>query len=508
MSDRHYLLRVMGLSAVPRLVTSTLTLISFPLMVRSLGASAFGVVVYIGAITSVLESFVDFGVSSAAGKGIAAAREAQSEVLGAVVRRWTRLQATVALLGLVPLLGASYVVAVFGSHVTFSVDVLVTLVFATWVTISLNFVRASLTSLLAFRSLAMLDSTESLIRSASWLCVAYLMPSALGLAIANVATAVCASIVGATLLKRRLPHRTLPSDLEHAAVAESSELSLRYMLRESASFLWLRLATRVFLSAPIVVFGKLFGSEVVGVVGAFNKIVDLTTFPFSVIGNALAVRATGVAARGVEAVRSLWDVVARLVAVAVVAAVTVYLGAQLLARLLTPSSHLAAAILSVLSVSVITMAVQALVTPMSDYVGALGSRNVLLTVFTFIQVAAIWVGAVTLGPLGAVGAYVLVLVLKNIGYVLIALRAFFPATRYVVRSEVVYFLAAVAGSLIATILVAHAGGLDRAASRRLVGTAVEIILFWTLLFLGLIVHAPAKRFFITRSFFEFQPEHG
>src|SRR2546430_11712468 len=91
MSDRHYLLKVMGLSAIPRLVTFGLTMISFPLMIRALGASQFGVVIFIGAITSVLESFVDFGVSSAAGKEVAAAKETRNVSLGSVIREWARL---------------------------------------------------------------------------------------------------------------------------------------------------------------------------------------------------------------------------------------------------------------------------------------------------------------------------------------------------------------------------------------------------------------------------------
>ena len=292
MSDRHYLFKVIGLSAAPRFATMGLTMVSFPLMVRALGPGNFGVVVYIGAITIVMESFVDFGVSSAAGKGIAAARETGLLPLAAVVRRWARLQAIVALAGLLPMLFITYHAASTSTQIHFSVEVLVTLVLATWLTISLNFVRASLTSLLAFRSLAAVDTFESLIRSASWLSVAYFMPTTLGLAVANVVVALCASSVGAVLLWRAV-RRAHAVALAVGDVAESGheQLSLSHMLRESGDFLWLRLATRVFTSIPLFIFGRLFGSELVGVVGAFTKIVDLATFPFSVIGNALAVRA-------------------------------------------------------------------------------------------------------------------------------------------------------------------------------------------------------------------------
>src|SRR5262245_32338949 len=99
MSDRHYLLKVIGLSAIPRVVTATLTIVTFPLMMRALGADGYGVVVFIVATTAVLESFVDFGASAAAGKEIAAARESGVTNLGAIVRVWARLQLTIAGIG-------------------------------------------------------------------------------------------------------------------------------------------------------------------------------------------------------------------------------------------------------------------------------------------------------------------------------------------------------------------------------------------------------------------------
>src|SRR5215471_16573295 len=102
MSDRHYLLRVLGISAIPRFIGFGLKFVTFPLMMRNLGAAQFGVVVYLSAIITVLESFVDFGVSSAAGKEIAVARELNSLPLVTVVKKWARLQAVVIVIGLLP----------------------------------------------------------------------------------------------------------------------------------------------------------------------------------------------------------------------------------------------------------------------------------------------------------------------------------------------------------------------------------------------------------------------
>lgn len=510
MSDRHYLLKVMGLSAAPRIVTMVLTMVSFPLMVRALGPSNFGVIVFIGAITAVMESFVDFGVSSAAGKAIAAARETGTVPLATVVQRWARLQATVALIGLLPLVGFTYLAASANSRIEFGVTVLVLLVLAAWITICLNFVRASLTSLLAFRSLAILDSFESVVRSASWLCVAYRVPSTLGLATANVLTALSASGVGAVLLWRSV-RRGHATSLATGEGKESSHatLSLRHMLHESGTFLWLRFATRIFLSVPLLMFGRLFGSEVVGVVGAFAKIIDLASFPFSVIGNALAVRAVGVAARGASAAKSLWDVVARIIAVAVLAATTVYLCANVFMHLLTPGIQGAAAIMRVLSITVVTTAISAVVTPMSDYVGALRLRNILLTGFAVVQALAIWTGAKAFGEFGALGAYVIVLSLMNCGYVVIALAAFFPSARYEFRSEVSYFLKTTFAALVLTLSLRHLFGLSRvSSSHTFLGVIIDVAVFWVIVLASIALHGPAKRFFITKTFFDFQPGHG
>ena len=70
----RYLLSVIGFSSVPRLITSVLTLISFPLLVRAVGTSDYGVFVYVSAMLTILVLFADFGVASAAGKTIAEAR--------------------------------------------------------------------------------------------------------------------------------------------------------------------------------------------------------------------------------------------------------------------------------------------------------------------------------------------------------------------------------------------------------------------------------------------------
>jgi len=500
----------MGLSAIPRLVTFGLTMLSFPLMIRALGARQFGVVIFIGAITSVLESFVDFGVSSATGKEVAAARETKTVALDSVIRTWARLQAKVALIGLLPLLGVTYAVAWASSNIEFNARVVLALVFATWITISLNFVRACLTSVLAFKALAALDAFESIFRSASWLVVAYGAPSTMGLALANVTTAACASVLGVTILRHFLKgYRVATASAKEQLPTTHVVLSLQNMLKESFNFLWLRLATRVFTAIPTVIFGRMFGSELVGIVGAFAKIVELMNFPFAVIGNALAVRAAGVVAKGNAAANMLWDLVSRLIAVALMLSLTLYLSAEVIARVLLPNAPNAGRVISILSVTGITLAVSSVVGPMSDYVGALRSRNILLTGFAFIEVIAIWMGARILGDVGAIGAYVLVLILMNCGYVMVALKAFFPAAHYHPRAEVGYFITITVAAFLLTFILGRVFGLDHLASlNSFYDRLIDIAFFWLTVLTCLALHHRAKKFFLTRVFFDFQTQNS
>jgi O-antigen/teichoic acid export membrane protein len=496
-TDRHYLLKVLGISAVPRVITFLLKLLSFPLMVRSLGATQFGVVVYIGAVIAVLESFVDFGVSSAAGKEIAVTRETSSASLSVIIKKWALFQASAALIGLLPLLLATYLVTSLGSNIMFTLQVLIVMVLASWVNIGLNFVRATLTSILAFKSLGGLDAFESVTRSVGWLVVAYYVPTTAGFAWASLLSVLSASIVGIIILWR-LVAEFYASDLASLGGNDNVRLHHGSMLKESLNFLWLRLVTRVFQSIPVMVLGRMFGSEVVGVVGAFNRIVELINFPFGVIGNALAVRAPGVIARGVGASRTLWDAVSRFIAVSVMLAATSYLGAEMLSRLLLPASPGAVSLLTILAITVITNAISSVVAPMSDYVGGLRSRNLLLTAFSVFQIAIIILGGMVDGALGAIIAYVLVLVLMNTGYVLIALRMFFPQGDYRIRREINYFMLMSVFGLLLSIALRRGVSLDRWAQ------VVSIALFWITVIGSLLLHRPSKKFFLSRIFFDFQ----
>ena len=477
-------------------------------MIRAVGASKYGVIVYIGAIIAIFESVADFGVSSAAGKAIATARESGVAPLGAVIKKWARLQTITAIGGLLPLLIASYFAASAGSHMKFGLGVLILLVSAAWITIFFNFVQACLTSMLAFKSLAALNTFDSIVRSASWLAVAFFMPTTFGLALASLVNAGCSSAVGIVILRRLASRHKIPDVAANAGLPGglgAVHLGSRDMLKESLGFLWLRLSTRAYQSVPSLIFARMFGAEVVGVVGSVGNIINMIGFPFGVIGNALAVRAPGVVSKGDAAATALWDAASRFIAVSLMLAATVYLSAEFMAHLLLPSSHDAPVLTAILSMTVFTTGISSVVAPMSDYVGGLQSRNILLTVFAFVQIPIILFGGYVFGAKGALIAYVLAHVLKNFGYVIIALKVFFRGARYRLRPEIGYFLVITSMALLFARILGGMADADHLFMLRFMNVAfVKVAFFWFIAFAGLFLHQASKKFFLTKSFFDFQ----
>lgn len=501
MDNRNYLLKVLGLSAIPRIVTFALKMISFPLMVRSLGASEYGIIVYIMSVIAVLESFVDFGVSSAAGKDLAVIRETSTISLDFMIKRWAKLQFIVAISGLIPLLLATYFIAMYYSNIKFSLNVMILLVFATWSTIFINFTRACFNSILAFRAVAILDVTDSIMRSIGWLWIAYYMPTTFGYAIANLFASVFISLFGVFILlfiiskyKKSIRSSEIPENI-----------SVKYMLDESLTFLWLRLITRLFHAVPIIIFGRLFSSELVGIIGAFSKIVELFNFPFAVIGNALAVRAPGVVAKGYAASRALWDAAARFISISIIISISVYIGSEFLAEILFGNSRQdTVRLISILSATVFTTIASSIIAPMSDYVGALKSRNYLLTLLTVIQGPIIYLGGVFFDSIGSLAAYVTILFFMNIGYAIISIKHFFKSSHYVIRFEIIYLnfivlLSALFIYYIDTLFKTY--GLSNCTNINIV--FIEILIFWLIIGLFIISNKNIKKYLFTRNFFEY-----
>ena len=257
-------------------------------------------------VIAVFESFIDFGISSASGRAIAREREKKVKILE-YLKKWLLFQIKVSSIGVIPFLIVYYISKDFQSNT--DITVLFIMILTSWLTIFINFGRSSLTSLLNFKYLAFLDTFESILRSLSWLYVAFFHSTLFGLVSALLITCILTLIFCSILLIFIIKNQTKPNN--HIEIKTNN----KKMLNESLEFLWLRFITRAFQSIPIIIFGKLFDVKSVGTIGAFNKIIEITNLPFSVIGNGIAVRAQSVLDNGLRHVNKIWDVAFRVLSV-------------------------------------------------------------------------------------------------------------------------------------------------------------------------------------------------
>jgi hypothetical protein len=168
-----------------------------------------------------------------------------------------------------------------------------------------------------------------------------------------------------------------------------------------------------------------------------------------------------------------------------------------------PDSQNATRLIAILSVTVVTTGIASVIAPMSDYVGALRSRNILLTVFALGQVPIIWLASHFFGETGGIVSYVVVLILMNLGYVKIALSVFFPTEKYRLRSEFSYFVAITTVAVLLTLLAHRAFGFESFSGLANHVSLLDIALSWSIVLGSLFLYQPAKRFFLTRVFFDF-----
>jgi O-antigen/teichoic acid export membrane protein len=496
----RYLVSVLGFSSVPRLITSVLTLVSFPIVLRAVGAEEYGVFVYATAMLSIVVLFADFGVAAAAAKAIAEARARGQAAARRQLLRCVRLQASVGSIGLIPVAAVSWAVASTSTTVVLEDSFLLTMILATWLAVAVAFARACLQAYLAFGWLAVLDTVESTVRTGCWLLAAWLEPSGMGLAIATLVTSVATALLGIALVFVKA--RVAPD-----AGDENDDPSIvrpyRGLIEDSVGFMGLGLATRVFTSAPYIVFGRLLGAEVVGVVGAFARLLEMVSLPFLVLGNALAVRAYEVKRAGLRAVVSLWNACFRFSVVAAGVTGLFLLGAELAARVLVPDSASAPVLFSILAIIVLTHSMSSFLPTMADFVGGLRRRTAFLSILAFAQIPLLWVAAEQWGDRGAVAAYALVNVVMICGYVAIAKKAFFGQEGYALPRYLVQAFAAIAVALgIAAVAKSKVGQAIPSSSAEMV-TLLSVLSYVAVVCAAFVGMKGLRERFLTLSVFEF-----
>lgn len=445
MSDHNYLYRVLGLSFLPRVLTFLLTLISFPLMVRGLGAGEYGIIVYLTSVAIVLEIPAGFGVSGAVGRAMALHRASAPHKLREELANWARWQMTVCVCSLPVSVAIGYLSVTMWVRQDIPTGLLAVVILSLYVSVFTSFSKAVLTSMLRFKHLAMLEAFESLTRSAGWFAVGIIFKTVWALALAQLATAVGVLSLAIFFLTRSV--KEMPASEEGVFdEAAAAALSPGGMFRQSLAFLMLLLGTRAYQALPVMLVSKLLGFEVAGILGAFARIAELVNVPFIVVGNALMVRVPEIHQRGIVIITRYWDMLSRLAVVALGVGFGFWLISDAISTWMLPASALAPSLFAIQSALIFFRAISDLAAPAADYVGGLKRRVYFLSAFAAVQLPFIWLGWCLGGVHWAVAAMVLSYSTMVIGYIAIARSVFFGGARYRPPSV------AIGGAILVTII--------------------------------------------------------
>lgn len=424
--EKNYLFKVLGLIGIPKLITFILTIICFPILLHALGAEQYGLFIFTVAALSLFEVLVDFGISLASGKAVAAVRACQPAAICNEFFVWVKMQAAFLAFGFLPMVLAAYMVV--KDRTSFQdTTLLIVVAMSAIFNVVVNFVRTNLQSLLAFKSLSVLDTSESIIRSSGMLLVALQFPTTLALAYSTLATSVFSSLTAMILITLRL--RGLQKD--HSSTSTlvmqkwpGSQATIKSRIRESASFLWMRISTRLFQDAPLLIIGRILGAELVGIIGAYRKIIELVSTPFIIIGSALAVRVVEYSRKGSNLMEHLWSAVFRISSIGLPIALALFMTSDLAAHKLLPNNPNAGLMFSVLSVSIFPYILACIFPAMTDYMGGLFLRNCVVTAFAIVNIVATYWAASRGDHLLVVGCYLLIYSCMSIGYLVIAANLF------------------------------------------------------------------------------------
>lgn len=433
MRDGSYLIKVLGLSGVPKLVTFALSLTTLPIVLRSVGAAQYGILLYVGAALSICEVLIDFGVSAAVGRCMAELRSSRPQALRPEIFAWARLQAIFLAGGFVPMLLIAHFVLSAGRTES-TAGLLAVLSGTLGLNVVLNFCRPCLQSLLAFKAISLLDTSQSVLRSLAQLAAATFMPNALGLATAGLATSAVVAALAVFVLVDRISKHASPSE------DSASAMSMPDRIRASAAFLWLRLSIRMHSEIPLLLIGRFVGPELVGIIGAFIRVREILSTPYLIVGNALMVRVHEIRERGLQAMFSLWDSALRIVSTAVFLAAFFNLAAELLGTALLPRVADAPKVFCILAPLIFVASLSSILVPISDYLGPLTRRSAVLSVMLMFQVPVLMLSISLWGASGAVSAYVVNELTLAVVYFFLVQRIFFGTCEWLVRREVVTFV--------------------------------------------------------------------
>jgi O-antigen/teichoic acid export membrane protein len=450
MSKNKYILETLFYIGFPKIFTFFISLISFPILIRSFGAYNYGTVLYISSTISIFEVLIDFGVPSAAGKSLSIYRVKSPHFIKNEFTTWFKMQLVTILIGVLPLFLVSKYILATTSKFNITNEILVIAIITVLTNAILSFLRPILTSLLAFKFLSILDTVESILRSFSYIMIAFFSPNIIGYLSASLIISILSTILAFTFVLAKINNYTVDNFNEKDKTQFIT--NYKFNLLESIQFLWLKLFTRLYQELPTFLIGKLAGPEIIGVIGAFKRILEIVSTPYLIIGNSLSVKIHELHNKGKKAFLDFWTVIIKILSTSLIFVILLYFSSNILGSIFLPTLKYAGDYFTILTLMIPATCVFGLIAPMSDYFGGLKSRNKLLTFFLIFQLPFFYLSTY-LGNEAILITYVSINILLSIGYILISNQIFFDTYRIKINRSIVNFILYLFISFIISLLI-------------------------------------------------------
>jgi O-antigen/teichoic acid export membrane protein len=214
----------------------------------------------------------------------------------------------------------------------------------------------------------------------------------------------------------------------------------RTRFRDCCGFMWIRLSTKLFSDAPIFIIGKVLGDELVGLVGVARKIIEISGVPYLIIGNALMVRIVEISKKGSFALKPVWDTSTRIASTAFPFFSVMYLSSDYLSNVFFSRNYSSIHEFQWALFIFIPYIFSCVLTPLSDYLGGIVKRSMILPVVAILQIFIIWIAAHFWGNRGAILSMVICYFLIVILYSAITAKLLINSLIPRVQKDVGYFI--------------------------------------------------------------------
>lgn len=284
--NNKYLIKGFTFNLTPKLFSFLFSLIVFPIFIKNFGLKTYGEFIYLTSVFTLIEPFLSFGVSDAAGKDLSEKR--LNNFNNNIITDWIKFQLGTILI-ISPIL---YIIFYFLNNTDLNFKFLLIIYSSTVFSILNLLFKTILNSLLQYKLTSIIDLIESISRNLVFLIVCFYFNSLFFLIFFTTVL----NLIILFLLIIAVYYKYY----RNVQITEKKSLFKYSKFNESFKFTLLIFSTRTFQFVPIYIIKLFFGSEINGIYGSFNKLLEITTLPSSIIGNLLKYKVKEVLSKTIE----------------------------------------------------------------------------------------------------------------------------------------------------------------------------------------------------------------